>query len=115
MKYLASAFLILAVAAECFAQAPAKAPLDFPATCSAPAHQRFIQGVIKLHNSAYPEAAEHFRAAEQMDPKCVLAFWGEAMTFNHPFWGDENPTAGRAALAKLAPTPAARAAKAVNA
>jgi tetratricopeptide (TPR) repeat protein len=115
MKCLASAILILAVATGCFAQAPAKAPLDFPATCSVPAHQRFIQGVIKLHNSAYAEAAEHFRAAEQLDPKCVLAFWGEAMTFNHPFWAEENPSAGRAALAKLGPTPAARAAKAVNA
>ncbi len=115
MKFLASACLILAVVTGCSAQTLTKAPLDFPASCSVPAHQRFIQGVIKLHNSAYAEAAEHFRAAEQMDPKCVMAFWGESMTFNHPFWADENPSAGRAALAKLGATPTARAAKAANA
>jgi tetratricopeptide (TPR) repeat protein len=113
MRHLVLFLFMVTITAGCSAPVPAKAPLEFPASCAFPAHERFIQGVIKLHNSAYMEAADHFRAAEELDTKCVMAFWGEAMTFNHPFWGDqENPEGGRAALAKLGPTPAARAAKA---
>jgi tetratricopeptide (TPR) repeat protein len=93
----------------------APAALEFPAACSAEAHQRFVQGVIKLHNSAYDEAAELFRAAQQLDPQCVMAVWGEAMSFNHPFWGEQDIAAGRRALAKLGAARSARIAKAVNA
>ena len=41
-----------------------------------------------------------------------MAYWGEAMTFNHPIWMQQDRTAARAALAKLAPTAAERRAKA---
>jgi tetratricopeptide (TPR) repeat protein len=97
------------------AQGAATAPLEFPAACAANAHQRFVQGVAKLHNSAYAEAAEHFRAAQQLDPQCVMAVWGEAMSFNHPFWGEQDIAGGRRALSKLGPTRSARVAKGANA
>src|SRR5262245_33805884 len=92
-------------------QGTAVAPLDFPAACSANAHQGFVQGVIKLHNSAYDEAAELFRGAQQLDPQCVMAVWGEAMSFNHPFWGEQDIAGGRRALAKVGATRYARLAK----
>jgi tetratricopeptide (TPR) repeat protein len=41
-----------------------------------------------------------------------MAYWGEAMCFNQPLWFGEEPDRGRAALLKLGPTAAARAAKA---
>jgi tetratricopeptide (TPR) repeat protein len=41
-----------------------------------------------------------------------MAYWGEAMTYNHGIWNQLDADAGRKALAKLGPTPAARAAKA---
>ena len=41
-----------------------------------------------------------------------MAYWGEAMTFNHPIWMQQNLEAARAALNKLAPTAAERRAKA---
>src|SRR5262245_50588089 len=85
-------------------QTPVRAPLEFPASCSTNALDPFVRGVIKLHNSAYDEAAELFRAAQQLDSQCVMAVWGEAMSFNHPFWGEQDIAGGRRALAKLAPT-----------
>src|SRR5262245_39573882 len=97
------------------AQTPVTAPLEFPTSCSTKAQEPFIQGVIKLHNSAYDEAAEFFRAAQQLDPQCVMAVWGEAMSFNHPFWGEQDIAAGRRALAKLGTARSARIAKAANA
>lgn len=94
------------------AQVPAKPAIYFPATGAPAAHDKFIQGVIYLHNSAYEDAAEYFRTAEDIDPNFVMAYWGEAMTFNHPFWAEQDISGGRRALAKLGPTRAARAAKA---
>jgi tetratricopeptide (TPR) repeat protein len=44
-----------------------------------------------------------------------MAYWGEAMTYTHAVWNEQDMTGGRAALAKLAPTPAARVAKTVTA
>ncbi len=41
-----------------------------------------------------------------------MAYWGEAMTFNHPLWMEQDAGAARKALEKLAPTPEARLAKA---
>ena len=40
-----------------------------------------------------------------------MAYWGEAMTYNHPVWMQQDVAAARAALAGLGPTPEARAAK----
>src|SRR5690242_3852727 len=97
------------------AQTALPAPLEFPTSCSTKAQDSFIQGVIKLHNSAYDEAAELFRAAQQTDPQCAMAVWGEAMSFNHPFWGEQDIAGGRRALAKLGTTRSARIAKAPNA
>ena len=44
-----------------------------------------------------------------------MAYWGEAMTHNHGIWNQLDAGAGRAALAKLAATPQARAARAPTA
>ncbi|HXG89881.1 MAG TPA: hypothetical protein VNJ02_16250 [Vicinamibacterales bacterium] len=67
-----------------------------------------------LHSFGYEEAIAAFRAAQQLDPQFVMAYWGEAMAFNQPLWFHEDVRAGQAALAKLAPTPAARLAKAAT-
>ncbi len=72
----------------------------------------FLTGLAQLHNFQYPEAARAFRRAEIADPGFAMAYWGEAMTYNHPIWKQQDLTAARAALSKLGPTPEARAAKA---
>ena len=102
------------------AQAPRKdasppSPLGtiaVPATGNPKAHAAFIRGVLWLHSFGYEDAIDAFRAAQAIDPQFVMAYWGEAMCFNQPLWFGEEPDKARAALAKLGPTPAARAAKA---
>ena len=41
-----------------------------------------------------------------------MAFWGEAATYSHLLWGEDDPNAARRALARLAPTPDTRLARA---
>ncbi|MGH9443705.1 MAG: hypothetical protein ACRD16_15690 [Thermoanaerobaculia bacterium] len=83
------------------------------ANSGAPAAQSdFLDGLALLHDFEYPAAAAAFQRAEAADPGFAMAYWGEAMTFNHPVWKQQNLTAARAALAKLAPTAAERRARA---
>jgi tetratricopeptide (TPR) repeat protein len=64
-----------------------------------------------MHSFQYREAADAFREAQKADPDFVMAYWGEAMTFTHPIWNEQDLAAARAVLTRLAPTPEARAAK----
>lgn len=108
----AFAILTMAVAA-CAAAAPEElGRIDFPAAGAAEARPWFERGVAALHSFWYDEAAESFRRAREIDPGFVMAYWGEAMTHNHPVWDQVELEAGRAALHALAPTAAERAAKA---
>lgn len=86
--------------------------IDFPNSGSAAAQEPFIRGVLLLHSFEYEDAAEAFREAQQIDPSFALAFWGEAMTYNHPLWFQQDRAAARAVLARLAPTPEERLARA---
>ena len=76
------------------------------------AQKDFLEGLALLHDFEYPAAAAAFRRAQAADPSFAMAYWGEAMTFNHPIWMQQDLNAGRAALNKLAPTAAERRAKA---
>ena len=90
--------------------------LDFPTSTRVPAAQTaFVRGLLLLHLYEYPRAEKAFQEAEKLDPDLALAYWGEALTSTHALWNQDNPAAGRAALAKLGPTPQARAAKAITA
>jgi tetratricopeptide (TPR) repeat protein len=89
--------------------------ITFPVTTSsAGAERAFVRGVLLLHLFHYEEAAEAFEAAERLDPSLAMAYWGEAMTHTHGVWNDQDLDAGRAALARLGATPAARAARAAT-
>ena len=86
--------------------------LSFPTnTKSEAAQEAFIQGMLLLHLFEYPYARERFLEAQALDPDFAMAYWGEAMTHNHPIWDVQNLEAGRAALGKLGATPAARLAR----
>ncbi|HEY7895801.1 MAG TPA: hypothetical protein VIC24_12960 [Gemmatimonadaceae bacterium] len=83
--------------------------VDFPtSTRSAVAQREFSRGVLLLHLFHYDEAADAFRAAERADSGFAMAYWGEAMTFTHAVWDEQDTAAGRRALGKLAATPEAR-------
>jgi tetratricopeptide (TPR) repeat protein len=76
------------------------------------AQASFLRGLAQLHNFEYADAAAYFRKSQEIDPGFAMAYWGEAMTYNHPLWFEQNPNAAQAALNRLASTPEARAAKA---
>ncbi len=86
------------------------------ANSGAPAAQSdFLAGLALLHDFEYPAAAEAFQRAQAIDPGFALAYWGEAMTYNHPVWMQQDAAAAHAALARLAATPAGRRSKAPTA
>lgn len=86
--------------------------LSFPNSGAPEAQEPFVRGVLLTHSFEYEPAAAAFREAQQLDPAFALAYWGEAMTYNHPVWGQKDRGAAMAALARLAPTAAERAEKA---
>ena len=68
-----------------------------------PACQRkVLEGVLELHSFMYDDAREAFVEAQKAAP-CPIAFWGEAMTYDHPLWGEQDAASARAALAKIPP------------
>ncbi len=86
--------------------------VDFANSGAPSAQADFLDGLALLHDFEYPAAAAAFRRAEAADPGFAMAYWGEAMTFNHPIWMQQDLEAARAALSNLAPTPAERRAQA---
>jgi hypothetical protein len=103
---------LLLLAASCDAQQPALGRIVFPTSGPPAAKQRFLRGVQFLHSFEYLDARAEFQAARKLAPDFAMAAWGEAMTYNEPIWFARNDVAARAALTSLAPTPAARLAKA---
>ena len=60
-------------------------------TSCAPAVQaRFDRALAVLHNFWYARAFTQFQEIQKADPDCAMAYWGAAMTYNHPFW--DNPS-----------------------
>ncbi|HSG08035.1 MAG TPA: hypothetical protein VLA36_06750 [Longimicrobiales bacterium] len=86
--------------------------LTFPNSGAPQAQAAFIQGVLLLHSFEFEDAATEFREAQKADPTFAMAYWGEAMTYNHPLWREQDGDAARAVLGRYAPTPEARARKA---
>jgi tetratricopeptide (TPR) repeat protein len=102
--------------AQAFAQAPKKTvelgSIHFPTSAKPAAQAPFLTGVKALYNFEFDIAGDAFRETQKADPAFALGYWGEAMSYNHPLWAQQDLPAARKALEKLAPTAAARAAKA---
>ena len=86
--------------------------VSFPTSGSAAAQPFFVEGVKDLYSFEFDEAALAFQKAESLDPGFAMAYWGEAMSHNHPLWAEVNVPAARQALEKLAATEQERVAKA---
>lgn len=76
----------------------------FPNSGKPEAQEAFLRGVLLLHNFAYPQAARSFIEAQKIDPGFGLAYWGEAMTYNHPLWYETDADSARKALSKFSGT-----------
>lgn len=111
MRQLAILLLAAAAAFPLFAQ-NGVGEVAFANSGSPEAQAPFRRGLALLHNFEYPYAAEEFRKAQQLDPSFAMAYWGEAMTYTHPIWFQQDAAAARAVLQSLGATPEERAAKA---
>jgi hypothetical protein len=112
--------VVVCLARPLFAQAPERhqhhpsakhgelGEVSFANSGAAAAQASFLRGLALLHSFEYDEAAEGFREAQRADPSFAMAFWGEAATYSHMLWGEDDPDAAQRALARLAPTPEAR-------
>ncbi|MEO7795328.1 MAG: hypothetical protein ABIV06_11205 [Thermoanaerobaculia bacterium] len=80
----------------------------------AAAQSDFTSGLALLHDFEYLAAADAFRRAQATDPAFALAYWGEAMTYTHPVWKQQDLEAARSVLKRLAPTAAERRTKALT-
>ena len=112
VSWLIPAILFLGSSLPASAQSGDLGRIDFPTSGSAEAQKHFLRGALLLHSFEFEDAAEEFRAAQKIEPGFAMAYWGEAMTYNHPVWQQQDLPAGRAVLAKLGATPEARAGKA---
>ncbi|MFZ3278941.1 MAG: hypothetical protein WA182_18740 [Candidatus Sulfotelmatobacter sp.] len=108
-------FVLLLPVSACLLRAqtiPGLGNAAFPtSTHSAAAQSDFMRGLLLLHVFEYPDAAKSFVAAEKTDPRFAMAYWGEAMTFNHGVWNQVDVRAGQAALAKFGATAEERASR----
>jgi tetratricopeptide (TPR) repeat protein len=78
--------------------------IDFENSGAEEAQDAFLRGVAAMHNFWYEEAAEAFQNAQEIDPDFALAYWGEAMSYNHPLWSEQDIAAARATLSRLGKT-----------
>ena len=81
------------------------------ATGSEASLQSFREGMLLLHSFEYVDAAEKFAQAQALDSTCAMAYWGEAMTHNHPLWREQATEKAVAILSRLDTTPESRAKK----
>ena len=108
-------FLAFLLTVPAMAQVRDLGTTAFENTGAATAQEPFLRGLLLLHSFEFDDAAEAFREAQERDPGFAMAYWGEAMTYNHPLWAQVDLDKGRATLNRLAPTPDARQDKAPTA
>jgi tetratricopeptide (TPR) repeat protein len=86
--------------------------IPFAVTGSEDAMPHFQKGLLLLHNFEYEDAAVAFVEAQRIDPQFTMAYWGEALTYNHPIWQQLEIEKARGVLNKLGSTSEERIAKA---
>jgi len=75
--------------------------IKFEFSADEKARPHFTEGLLLLHSFEYQDARESFLKAQKLDPRCMMAFWGEAMTYNHSLWRGQNYDKGQVAIQKF--------------
>lgn len=70
-------------------------------SCTPAAQAQFDRALALLHNFWYARALTQFEEVQKTDPQCAIAYWGAALTYNHPFWDQPSPDDLKAAWAHV--------------
>jgi tetratricopeptide (TPR) repeat protein len=60
--------------------------VSFATSCAPAVQSQFERGVALLHSFEYEIAHGQFEEVATKDPRCAMAYWGQAMTFYHELW-----------------------------
>ena len=82
--------LVLAACKDVKTETNTLGDVDMSVTGSAKAAPQFEKGLLLLHSFEYQDARESFLKAQELDPKMAMAYWGEAMTYNHSLWREQD-------------------------
>jgi tetratricopeptide (TPR) repeat protein len=102
---LAAISVVAMLAGTVAAQQSQLGKVEFPTSGSDKAQAYFVRGVAALHSFWFEEALEAFQQATKIDPEFMMGYWGEAMSYNHPLWAEQDFEAGKKAVAKIKDTP----------
>ena len=80
------------------ADEPVLGNISFPNSGADEAQGAFLTGVKALHSFQFDEARFAFEEAQKIDSSFALAYWGQAMSDNHPLWAQQDIEAATAAL-----------------
>ncbi|MFK7983014.1 MAG: tetratricopeptide repeat protein [Saprospiraceae bacterium] len=110
LTFLSACFQSKEQTSETSISAPSKlGEIDFQVTGNATAKPHFEKGLLLLHSFEYDDARAAFLAAQQEDSTFAMAYWGEAMTYNHSLWQRQEKEKAVTALNKLGKDQATRA------
>jgi tetratricopeptide (TPR) repeat protein len=70
-------------------------------SCAPAVRGSFDRALAVLHNFWYARALTQFQEIQKADPECAMAYWGAAMTYNHPFWDQPSQEDETAAWAQV--------------
>ena len=65
----------------------------------------FEKGLLLLHSFEYDDARDAFLEAQKIDPKMAMAYWGEAMTYNHCLWRSQDYEKSKETVERLKTIP----------
>jgi tetratricopeptide (TPR) repeat protein len=60
--------------------------VSFSTSCAPAVQSQFERGVALLHSFEYEVADAQFEEVAKKDPRCAMAYWGQAMTLYHELW-----------------------------
>jgi len=78
--------------------------ISIEVTAKEEAKGAFTDGLLLMHSFEFKDAAKKFQEAQSIDPEFAMAYWGEAMSHNHPLWRQQDRDDALEILAKLGAT-----------
>src|SRR5262249_9061401 len=65
--------------------------VSFPTSCYSSVQKSFERGVALLRSFEFEQSDLQFQDVARQDPRCAMAYWGQAMSIYHQLW--TRPTA----------------------